>query len=986
MRKYLLGFIPLFILLFLPLAVSAQGGILINEIAWMGTETSAYDEWIELYNSGSEEIDLTGWLLVAKDGQPSITSSGTIASHAYFLLERSDDSSVIDISANQIYTGALGNDGEELELRDADGILIDFIYASSSWPGGDNATKQTLERTTDLIWQTSADVGGTPGVANSQDEPEVEASTPEEELPEEEPQPEEETSEDEGSGGTTQIIIPQHSLGDILINEFVSDPAGDDNEWVELINMTNSPIDLAGWYIEEGAGRKTQLSGEVGAIGGERFLVINNITGNLNNGGDVIYLYDNSDNLIDRIGYGNWENNDSNAPVVRDPQSVARVFDGYNTFNNHNDFKITANPTKGTSNIIFSIDEEIFENNDWINFDYGTGVIISEILPNPVGSDDGEFIELYNGGENSVRLVGWTLKDRGGKIFEFGDGVIEANDYLVVFRTQTKIALNNSGDDLFLIQPLRDEALSAVSFSSAKEGEGYNYDVNSDKWYWGDDLTPGAINHFEIVNNPPQIEFSFGEPVLAGRPVIFDSSDTFDEDGNVLTYFWEFGDGISNTLSSPEHTYFKEGVYEVSLLVSDGENERVLSRQIEVHEDVIVAGMDNIDTTLLQFDVTQNIIINEILPNPIGSDIEGEFIELKNIGMGPVNIYGWIIDDGEGGSSPYRIDENIILDMGELLGIFRGESKIAFNNTSDSARIFNINQDLIDEIYYSDPTEGHAYALSGTGAWEWTDEPTPGRENSINNYFDYYEYADEDIYPIYSPLENISSIGVDEEVLTKGVVAVLPGVLGVRYFYIVEGSRGIQIYSHKKEFPDLKIGDLVNVKGEYGIAYGEERIKISTRENITVLDGEFDIIFEYLTADEIGDEFCGGAVSVEGEIVEKSGSGMLVDDGTGEVEIYIKKYTDIVKKDYSKSDTISIRGILSCSKWGMRLFPRSAEDMVGTGNMVNENGVEVLGETNIKEWSIPVRDKKTALLKYYVVVVFSIFVISGAFYFKYHRK
>ncbi|MCJ7511903.1 MAG: lamin tail domain-containing protein, partial [Anaerolineales bacterium] len=39
------------------------GAVWINEVAWAGTLASSSDEWIELYNPGSEAIDLSGWRL-----------------------------------------------------------------------------------------------------------------------------------------------------------------------------------------------------------------------------------------------------------------------------------------------------------------------------------------------------------------------------------------------------------------------------------------------------------------------------------------------------------------------------------------------------------------------------------------------------------------------------------------------------------------------------------------------------------------------------------------------------------------------------------------------------------------------------------------------------------------------------------------------------------------------------------------------------------
>ena len=71
------------------------------------------------------------------------------------------------ISADKAYTGILSNSGGELAVLDAACNVSDLLAASSKWPGGSNVTKQTLERKTDLTWQTSAVAGGTPRAENS---------------------------------------------------------------------------------------------------------------------------------------------------------------------------------------------------------------------------------------------------------------------------------------------------------------------------------------------------------------------------------------------------------------------------------------------------------------------------------------------------------------------------------------------------------------------------------------------------------------------------------------------------------------------------------------------------------------------------------------------------------------------------------------------------------------------------------------------------
>ena len=120
-------FITTFFLFSIPLIVLGANplDVAINEIAWMGTEASYNDEWIELYNNTDFSINLVGWVLKAGDGSPEINLTGIISAKSFYLLERTDDYSVPGISADQIYTGALGNSGENLELYDSSGNLID---------------------------------------------------------------------------------------------------------------------------------------------------------------------------------------------------------------------------------------------------------------------------------------------------------------------------------------------------------------------------------------------------------------------------------------------------------------------------------------------------------------------------------------------------------------------------------------------------------------------------------------------------------------------------------------------------------------------------------------------------------------------------------------------------------------------------------------------------------------------------------------------
>ncbi len=154
------------VLFLLSVPLLADAGILINEIAWMGSlaeggesvAAAANDEWVELHNGGADAVSFEGWILTAEDGNPNIALVGTIAGNGYFLLERGNDDVVPGVLADVVYAfkdNALSNSGERLMLKDGNGTVIDEVNASGSWPAGDNTTKETMQRA-GASWMTAA--------------------------------------------------------------------------------------------------------------------------------------------------------------------------------------------------------------------------------------------------------------------------------------------------------------------------------------------------------------------------------------------------------------------------------------------------------------------------------------------------------------------------------------------------------------------------------------------------------------------------------------------------------------------------------------------------------------------------------------------------------------------------------------------------------------------------------------------------------------
>lgn len=87
----------------------------------------------------------------------------------------------------------------------------------------------------------------------------------------------------------------------------------------------------------------------------------------------------------------------------------------------------------------------------------------------------------------------------------------------------------------------------------------------------------GSIDYTSVIitvlNRPPIASFTESkETALTGETVILNASHSFDLDGTVVGYFWDFGDGNNASGVLVEHSYLDNGDYNVSLTVTDDDN------------------------------------------------------------------------------------------------------------------------------------------------------------------------------------------------------------------------------------------------------------------------------------------------------------------------------------------------------------------------------------------------------------------------------
>lgn len=299
--------------------------IIINEVAWMGTAANANHEWIELHNPSTTAIDISGWKLTTSDNTLSIPLSGIIPAGGYFLLERSDDTTVSDIPADQIYTGSLANNGRVLRLLSPSNQVIDTANGNDgAWPAG-NASPSfcSMERRavggvpmadSDFAWITNAgvlkngkdangnDICGTPKNINW-----AFYVTPTPTL--------QKTATPVRTATRTRTPTPNRATPEpIVINEFLPHARADYNgdgvidsgdEFIEIINLGGAAVNLNNYRLDDQQGDSSPytITG-VTLQPGMRVAFFASQTGILlSNGGDSVRLFKPNGQIADAFTY-----------------------------------------------------------------------------------------------------------------------------------------------------------------------------------------------------------------------------------------------------------------------------------------------------------------------------------------------------------------------------------------------------------------------------------------------------------------------------------------------------------------------------------------------------------------------------------------------------------------------------------------------------------------------------------------------------------
>lgn len=277
-----------------PPPISYSFSVHINEFLPNPKGDDTVLEFIELFNSSGDEVDVSKWK-IDTGGSASFTipNNTILNSESYLALYRVTTKLSLNNTGNH-----------RVRLLDPSGVVHENVPYSGSKEG------YSYNRMSDGSYQqSSTPTPNGENIITGNEEPTPTSSTDDE--------------EDEGKVAGAGTVLYQYS-SKIIINEFLPNPTGLDTEqeFIEIKNMDTKAINLLGWKLDDGemgSSPYTFTSEHVvgpGAIA-VFFRSVTKIA--LNNNADTVRLIDPSGKVVDAVSY---------ASPVPEGQSYARDAQG----------------------------------------------------------------------------------------------------------------------------------------------------------------------------------------------------------------------------------------------------------------------------------------------------------------------------------------------------------------------------------------------------------------------------------------------------------------------------------------------------------------------------------------------------------------------------------------------------------------------------------------------------------------------------------
>jgi PKD repeat protein len=141
-----------------------------------------------------------------------------------------------------------------------------------------------------------------------------------------------------------------------------------------------------------------------------------------------------------------------------------------------------------------------------------------------------------------------------------------------------------------------------------------------------DGLTDIDSQNITVLNRPPIASFTeSATTVFTGTIISFNASSSYDPDGYIANYFWDFGDGTNATGILVNHAYAGNGTYTVTLTVTDDDGTSTSTKAIKTvlnRPDIAVTNVTASKTVVGQ---GYNVSISVTVEN------QGDYTETFNV-------------------------------------------------------------------------------------------------------------------------------------------------------------------------------------------------------------------------------------------------------------------------------------------------------------------------------------------------------------------
>lgn len=478
------------------------------------------------------------------------------------------------------------------------------------------------------------------------------------------------------------------------------------DEWIELANTTDSPIDVSNWYLTGAGSGGNQITLPQGSIiqPYSTFVIANygqadasstlvsqanfsTATLSLSNSGFSLYLHDHDGTQVDVAGDGSTpfagrsggsQDTDDGRyrsmvrmGVATDGARAEAWGDAQTTNGLHADVEDYGTPGFIESTF-FETSAEPDPNQGVVETPEASNqenmLVINELVSDPI-AEETEWVEILNQSSSTIDVTNFFIADRTDASTTLESIQLAPGNFLIIESPKGK--LNNDGDLVVL-----------------KNAEGNIVDQIE----YGTETIPSPKKNQSLAR------MTSGDFALTYQPTPAADNVFLDEPVEV--------EEPTEELPEEEEIVTEETAVETTNNSEDQVDEK------------------NLQPTSYG---PESVRITEIVSDPKEGE---EWIELRNVNNEAVDTAGWTVEDASGTHT--KIDTQI-LEKDAFLVINKPKGQL--NNDGDSIVLKDATESIIDELYYGSnavpaPKKGEALALDGD-SYQITQMPTPGKPNLI---------------------------------------------------------------------------------------------------------------------------------------------------------------------------------------------------------------------------------------------------------------